>query len=135
MYGPASSYAPTHTRPPPFSESSSEGKLESGFDLRVGNLSVDARKALYGRDGRPPQLPHGNDSSWTTAKMENTPKCRRSTIQMLTKDKRQGRTRPTGYAYVKNSDRFDRRLFYRFVHFPKPNVSERKQRKRRRERK
>ena len=61
--------------------------------------------------------------------MENTPKCRRSTIQMLTKDKRQGRTRPTGYAYVKNSDRFDRRLFYRFVHFPNDEEAERKRAK------
>ncbi|XP_065844242.1 serine/threonine-protein kinase 31-like isoform X2 [Oscarella lobularis] len=61
--------------------SASEGKLESGFDLRVGNLSVDVRKndvlRLVEEHAKVSSINH---------------------YALTSKDKRQGRT--TGYAFV-----------------------------------
>ena len=63
--------------------SASEGKLESGFDLRVGNLSVDVRKVREGWEGAPGPPPMGIlDDDWTTAKIiERRSSTRRRTRQ------------------------------------------------------
>ena len=117
--------------------SASEGKLESGFDLRVGNLSVDVRKVREGWEAPPPPPPMGIlDDDWTTAKIiERRSSTRRRTRQGVVDQSLcayiEGQTSRTHYwlrVRKKQRSRRSSTFFFRFVHFPNDEEAERAER-------